>query len=424
MKSTQFKMPLRAVSAALCVAVALSSISASAATYEVAPNGNDSGVGSAAAPWKTLQKAALTLKAGDTVLINDGIYAGFRMRTSGTAAARIVFKAKNKWGAKVTSGNPNNDADSITVLSASFITIDGLEVSGSKRAGIGVRTMSDDTGADTRDNIVQNCYCHHNGLPSGGAHDGIFTGFALNFTAQDNVCDNNGEHGIYISNSADNPIVRRNRCSNNRACGIQLNADASTSLTGKADGLISNWLVENNVIYGNGAAGGAGINLDGDINGICRNNLIYNNMASGIALYGIDGAQPSHHNLIVNNTIYNPNSRRAAITMMDGANNNIVFNNILISGKGMDIGTVTGFLHDYNVVSSYIGAKAAPHESNASAASLFVAVGSDFHLAEKSPAIDKGIATFWKALAPKDDLEAGTRPVGKAYDLGCYERVG
>lgn len=395
--------------------------SARATTYEVAPAGNDASSGLAAAPWKTLQKAALTVKPGDTVLINDGTYAGFRVRTSGTAAARITFKSKSKWGAKITSVNPSADADWVTVLSASYITIDGLEVSGSTRAGIGVRTLFDGTGADTRDNIVQNCFCHDNGLPSGGAHDGIFTGFALNFTAQDNVCDHNGEHGIYVSNSADNPIVRRNRCSNNRNCGIQLNADANTQVNGQGDGLISNWLVENNVIYGNGAGGGAGVNLDGDVNGVCRNNLIYSNTASGIALYGIDGAQASNHNLVVNNTIYDPNSPRGAIVLLDGANSNNAFNNILISGIGIDVGVVSGFTHDYNVVSSYSGAAATAHEKNATAAALFVAPGSNFRLAANSPALNAGVAAFGGANAPATDIENAARPAGAAFDIGCFE---
>lgn len=394
-----------------------------AATYEVSPSGNDANAGSAAQPWKTLIKAATTVQAGDTVLVNNGTYAGFRMRTSGTAAARITFKSKTKYGAKITSPGPNNDPDLIAILSASYVTIDGFEVSGAPRAGIGVRSMFTDDGSDTRDNIVQNCYCHDNGLPSGGAHDGIFTGFALNFTAQDNICDHNGEHGIYISNSADNPIVRRNVCSNNRASGIQLNADLNTG-DGNQDGIISNWLVEGNTIFGNGTSGGAGINLDGDINGICRNNLIYNNLASGIALFQIDGGAPSSNNLIVNNTIYNPNSNRGAILMQDGAGNNTVFNNILISGKGMDIGPGSTFQHDYNIVSSYVGASASAHESSATAAQLFVNAGAnDFHLAAASPALNSGVATFNGKNAPANDIENNARPSGAAFDRGSYETV-
>lgn len=413
-----------ALYAVLIAGVVFWSTNAQAALYEVSPTGNDANPGTMALPWKTLQKAADSVVAGDKVWVNTGTYAGFRMRTSGTATARITFQSKTKNGAKINAPGPKADPDLISVLSASYITIDGFEVTGAPRAGIGVRSWFTDDGSDTRNNIVQNCYCHDNGLPSGGAHDGIFTGFALNFTAQDNVCDHNGEHGIYISNSADNPVLRRNVCSNNRACGIQLNADLNTG-NGAQDGLISGWVVERNIIFGNGTAGGAGINLDGDINGICRNNLIYNNLASGIALYAIDGAKASRNNLIVNNTIYNPNSTRAALYLDNGANNNVVFNNILLSGKGIDAGTVIGFSHDYNVVSSFVGATKAAHETVVSlvnAASLFANLaGANFHLSPTSAARESGTATFNSKSAPPNDLEGQVRPAGVAFDRGCYE---
>jgi parallel beta-helix repeat protein len=42
--------------------------------YYVAPSGNDSYPGSQSQPWKTIQKAAATMVAGDTVLIHAGTY--------------------------------------------------------------------------------------------------------------------------------------------------------------------------------------------------------------------------------------------------------------------------------------------------------------------------------------------------------------
>jgi len=45
-----------------------------AATYYVATNGNDSNPGTEAQPWRTLQKAAASVQAGDTVRIRAGNY--------------------------------------------------------------------------------------------------------------------------------------------------------------------------------------------------------------------------------------------------------------------------------------------------------------------------------------------------------------
>src|SRR5438045_4185242 len=58
-------------------------------TYYVASTGSDSAAGSAAAPWKTLQKAANTLAAGDTVHVTAGTYVGFNRygKPGGSAAA-------------------------------------------------------------------------------------------------------------------------------------------------------------------------------------------------------------------------------------------------------------------------------------------------------------------------------------------------
>src|SRR3954467_4293563 len=60
--------------------------------YSVSTTGSDSNNGSADAPWRTLQKAADTVKAGDVVTVNAGNYEGFSAYgLRGTAAAPIKF---------------------------------------------------------------------------------------------------------------------------------------------------------------------------------------------------------------------------------------------------------------------------------------------------------------------------------------------
>lgn len=96
-------------------------------TYYVSQNdinADDSNDGSINAPWKTISKAANTVRAGETVIIKEGIYREVLMPThSGTAYAPITFKAAE--GADV-------------VLSATE------EVSGFTHAGNGVYTASVD----------------------------------------------------------------------------------------------------------------------------------------------------------------------------------------------------------------------------------------------------------------------------------------
>ncbi len=73
----------------------LSSVAHSAdTTYYVAPDGDDSNVGSLAQPWRTIQKAADTVSPGDTVLIQPGIYReNIIITRSGTEQAPIIFRA-------------------------------------------------------------------------------------------------------------------------------------------------------------------------------------------------------------------------------------------------------------------------------------------------------------------------------------------
>jgi hypothetical protein len=94
-----------------------------AATYYVAPDGSDNNAGTQAQPWATLTNAATHTVAGDTVLVQPGVYAG-RVDVSpargGTASNRLTFRAN---GAVTNSGFGFN-------LDQPFITIDGFTFEG------------------------------------------------------------------------------------------------------------------------------------------------------------------------------------------------------------------------------------------------------------------------------------------------------
>src|SRR3954469_15347304 len=65
-------------------------------TYYVSPSGSDSAAGGTSAPWKTLQKAADSAKAGDIVHVGAGTYTAgmnFYGKAGGTASAPIQFLA-------------------------------------------------------------------------------------------------------------------------------------------------------------------------------------------------------------------------------------------------------------------------------------------------------------------------------------------
>ena len=62
----------------------------SAFQYVVSPSGNDA---VAAGPWKTIQKAATTAIAGDTVVVDSGTYVGFVCESHSGTSAKAFAKS-------------------------------------------------------------------------------------------------------------------------------------------------------------------------------------------------------------------------------------------------------------------------------------------------------------------------------------------
>ncbi len=403
------------------------------ATYYVATTGNDGNAGTLAQPWRTLQHAVDTIAAGDTILVESGTYVGCRIETSGTSSLVKTLKADTGAAVVVNAAGPGNKHSSnieIENFSArvSYWVIDGIESASSLKYAIDLRNA---------DNItVENCHAHHS------TRTGIFTAFANHPLIANNESDNNGEHGIYISNSGDFPTLRGNRSHHNFAAGVHMNGD----ITQGGDGIISFATVEKNVIWENGTGGASGINCDGVDDSIFRNNLLYNNHASGISLYAIDGAHGSSRNKVYNNTIVMaagsrwviniPKSpRKKASPVGNRIENNILYTPVSNHGSVLIYGSaVSGFVSDYNVVvnrfstnggttvislASWQGLGYDQHSLLATPAQLFVdPVNNDYHLAAGSPAINAG--TFLTSDVT-DDIEGVARPQGGAYDIGAYE---
>lgn len=399
---------------------------AGAATYHVAVTGNDAHSGlSLADAWATTQHGADVAVAGDTVLVHPGGHQGFAAMThSGTAGAPIVFLATGP-GVNITVPCGYNNLDGINVEGVAWVVVEGFVVNDMPRTGI--RTaLSDHV-------TIRYNSCHNN------TKWGILTGFAEHVVIEHNTCSASAdEHGIYVSNSADDPIIRYNHCFDNHANGIHMNGDASLG----GDGVISHAQVYGNTIHGNGVAGGSGINGDGVVDAVIFNNLLYDNHASGISLYRIDGGAPSTGNRVYNNTIINAADARWCVNITDDCTHNQVLNNILINQhpwRGSIVvaaSALTGFVCDHNLVTDRLSPdgdatildlpawQALGHDAHSAVAgppaALFVAPGSDFHpLSAAAQMVDAGTAAVSAVVA--EDLEGTPRPLGAGFDIGCYE---
>ncbi len=293
-----------------------------AATFYIASNGNDNNLGTQAAPFRQISRGLASLQAGDTLLVGDGSYLGFTAeRLRGTSAAPITIKALGAAAViTVTTDRPDN-RDTIFICDCEHLVVDGLRASGANRAALRIQ--------DGHHITVRRCVFIDN------QRWGILTGQSDDLLIEENECAGSLiEHGIYVANSGDRPIVRRNVVYSNARSGIQLNADVNTP---PGDGIISNAVVEDNLIYNNGggsgiaAGGGAAINLDGVQDSLIRNNLLYNNRASGIIMYQIDGAEGPRGNRVIHNTVDMPNNGRWALGIVNTSGSNFVRNNVLLN---------------------------------------------------------------------------------------------
>jgi len=89
------------------LALLAGSLSVSAATYYVSTSGNDGNNGtSLSTPWRTINKAAQTMFAGDTVFIRGGTYReSVSPARDGTSSARITYSAYNSEQVIVTGAD-------------------------------------------------------------------------------------------------------------------------------------------------------------------------------------------------------------------------------------------------------------------------------------------------------------------------------
>ncbi|MCI0552025.1 MAG: right-handed parallel beta-helix repeat-containing protein, partial [Anaerolineae bacterium] len=382
-------------------------------------NGDDNNPGTTEdKPFRTLQRAAGIVKAGDIVLVKQGTYAGFHIRDkNGQANAWIVFKPypghhviidsytnsyANTWrgveisqcsyieinGFEITDSNPLYRSDNFKDYSQGR-SHDGIKLNGDPRSDIGPSFIR----------IVNN-HIHHTGSNSilGGGPYNEFINNHIHHSGLSKL-----GYGMYI-NGGDGIIIRDNHIHDAYGFGIHV-FDSSN--------LWSQYVIENNLIHNNGRldygkgyvkpAGerkGDGIIAYGNEH-IIRNNIVYDNINWGIRTR-------SAYSLVVNNTLYNNGLQGIyAYNSIDA----IVRNNIAYQNRGED-----GYSGDY-----YIGPGNIQDHNLFSINPKFVdAAKGDFHLQAGSPAIDAGIPIS----GFKTDVGGTIRPQGTGWDIGAYEYGG
>lgn len=349
------------------------------------------------AVFATLQEAADAARGGDLVAVAPGSYAGFTIGPRSDAAdlRYIHFKALGRPGDVVIDRPSASDQRWMVFLRAAHhVIVEGFNLAGRATPGGGKVGPSAGIMIDG-DFGRTGLQAHHVVLLRNFSHNHARWGFHSTDThtvlIQDNFFGLSGdEHSGYASDGSDNYVIRRNVFYGSYAGGLQCNLDSVSSfhevLTHQAlagfapetptrawalalvrratelfgernfpDGRGTNFIIEDNVINGNGRKGGGSLNLAGLQDSLIQNNLIYGNFNHGIAQWNdenpydaarVDPGPVSpdqvrgpddlplwgcHGNLIRHNTVLMANPGRAALQFRNGSWGGRARNNILVN---------------------------------------------------------------------------------------------
>lgn len=423
-------------------------------SYYVSPDGNDNNSGSEQSPWRTIQKAANILHAGDTVYIMQGTYnEKVKIQNSGSPGNYITFTQYP--GHIVTIDGTGislpNWYGLINILGKNYIKISGLRVINSEFAGIFV-AKDYDLGTRSSNIIIENNYIENtssSGIMALGEASKPSTNYIIDgnevvraqsnghtvnecitlaynvdiFEVKNNIVRDCLAEGIDVKAGVSNGRIYRNRVYNTSSIGIYIDA---------WDKYAYNIDIFENIVHDQTLPWGGGFNVASEQGGTVENitfynNIVYNNTASGIAI-GWYSKGPVRNITIISNTFY----RNGYGTDWGGgidivytrAQNVVVRNNIVSQNNNFQIhypNPRPDIIVDYNLINGYRG------YGNEVYGTYFVkgdpefvnAAESDFHLKSTSPAIDEGSSVG----APNVDFDWNHRPQGTEYDIGVFEFV-
>lgn len=248
-------------------------------TYYVAPGGNDGHSGAAGAPWATIQHAADTAAAGDTVLVRQGVYnEHVHLTKSGNASGYITF-ASYPGETAIVDGTglniPENMWGLFTFDNVAHVIVEGFEIRNyttNRIADVPIGIFMQ--GAGVGDQVVNN-----------RIHD-ITTTAATN----PKKCGSNAfgmtVYGTKFPDAIDGLAVSGNEI---------FHTKTGCSETLSLDGNVTSWAVVSNVVHDadNIAIGAIGFEkvakneaYDQARGGVIRGNTIYNITSFGNPDYG------------------------------------------------------------------------------------------------------------------------------------------
>jgi hypothetical protein len=362
-------------------------------SFYVASTGNDSNPGTQSAPWRTVQHAADTVRAGSTVNVRGGIYEELvSINASGNASDGFITLRSYPGETAVidaTHFTPSGRQAVLTIHNQSYIRIEGFEIRNFRTAvhrlsplgisvmgsgshiellknnvhhieqtfdgrdapghgdnGFGIAVYGTDAKTPITDLIIDGNEVHH--LKTGSSESLVVNGNVTNFRITHNVVHDNNNIGIDVigfERTAPDPAVDQARdgvVSGNLVYNIHSRGNPAYQNEENSDGIYvdggTRILIEQNVIHDDDF----GIELASEHKDratsyiTARNNLIYHCHTAGVSIGGY-APERGHtdHSTVVNNTLYENDTSGTGsgeFQMQWNMADNIFANNIVYAG--------------------------------------------------------------------------------------------
>ena len=362
-------------------------------SFYVSKTGDDSNPGTQAAPWRSVQHAADTVRAGSTVNVRGGIYEELlNMKTSGNATdGFITFRSYPGETAVLDAEHfvPGGRSAIVTIHDKSYLRVEGFEIRNYHTAehrltplgisvmgagthiellknnvhhieqtfdgrdgpghganGFGIAVYGTDAKTPISELVIDGNEVHH--LKTGSSESLVVNGNVTNFRITHNVVHDNNNIGIDVigfEHTAPDPAVDQARdgvVSGNLVYNIHSRGNPAYQNEENSDGIYvdggTRILIEQNVMHDDDF----GIELASEHKDratsyiIARNNLIFHCHTAGVSIGGY-APERGHtdHSTVVNNTLYDNDTSGTGsgeFQMQWNMSNDIFANNIVYAG--------------------------------------------------------------------------------------------
>lgn len=381
---------------ALVVLSSVTLVAQTGATFYVSESGSDANSGTYTAPWLTIQHAANSVSAGATVYVESGTYnESVNFPSSGTASNYITFAnypgqtpVIDGTGLTCCTSNPASSGNLtqglINIVNQSYITISGFEIRNftTNKASMtptGIWITGEGTGVQLLNNLVHNITTTSEkngnafGISAYGTSSTPITGLVISGNQVYDLKTGNSE-SVNVDGNVTYFTVTNNTIHDNDNIGFAAIGFEGVGPTGHDQA--SYGLVSGNTIYNISAIHNPGEGNEYDADGLycdgcqyviferntvhscdlnmeaasehkghdssyvtIRNNVFYDGNTVGVSIGGYSNTVGgSDHVVVVNNTLYNNNTKNQGAEFQiqyhsSSAQANIFENNIVYAGK-------------------------------------------------------------------------------------------